>query len=76
MHAALGILYKRTFAPQKFPNSIFFSPMSDTITISAADVNKLRQQTGAGMMDCRKALQESGGDFKKPSITCAPKARR
>lgn len=39
--------------------------MSDTITISAADVNKLRQQTGAGMMDCRKALQESGGDFEK-----------
>lgn len=39
--------------------------MSDTITISAADVNKLRQQTGSGMMDCRKALQESGGDFEK-----------
>lgn len=36
-----------------------------TITISAADVNKLRQQTGAGMMDCRKALMESGGDFEK-----------
>ena len=36
-----------------------------TITISAADVNKLRQQTGAGMMDCRKALMESEGDFEK-----------
>jgi elongation factor Ts len=35
-----------------------------TITISAADVNKLRQQTGAGMMDCRKALTESNGDFE------------
>lgn len=35
-----------------------------TVTISAADVNKLRQQTGAGMMDCRKALMESGGDFE------------
>jgi elongation factor Ts len=34
-------------------------------TISAADVNKLRQQTGAGMMDCRKALMESDGDFEK-----------
>ena len=27
-----------------------------SITISAADVNKLRLQTGAGMMDCKKAL--------------------
>lgn len=35
------------------------------VTISAADVNKLRQQTGAGMMDCRKALMESDGDFEK-----------
>lgn len=35
-----------------------------TITISAAEVNKLRQQTGAGMMDCRKALMESNGDFE------------
>jgi elongation factor Ts len=35
-----------------------------TVTISAADVNKLRQQTGAGMMDCRKALTESEGDFE------------
>src|ERR1044072_2562070 len=33
--------------------------------ITAADVNKLRQQTGAGMMDCRKALVESEGDFEK-----------
>lgn len=32
-------------------------------TISAADVNKLRQMTGAGMMDCKKALTESNGDF-------------
>lgn len=32
-------------------------------TISAADVNKLRLQTGAGMMDCKKALTEAGGDF-------------
>src|SRR3954465_7370135 len=36
-----------------------------TVTISAADVNKLRQQTGAGMADCRKALVESEGDFEK-----------
>lgn len=32
-------------------------------TISAADVNKLRQLTGAGMMDCKKALTESNGDI-------------
>ena len=31
--------------------------------ITASDVNKLRKQTGAGMMDCKKALVESQGDF-------------
>lgn len=36
-----------------------------SVTITAADVNKLRQTTGAGMMDCRKALAESEGDFEK-----------
>lgn len=35
-----------------------------TVNISAADINKLRQATGAGMMDCRKALTESNGDFE------------
>lgn len=34
-------------------------------TVTAAEVNKLRTQTGAGMMDCRKALIESDGDFEK-----------
>jgi elongation factor Ts len=34
------------------------------MTITAADINKLRQATGAGMMDCRKALTESNGDFE------------
>ena len=33
-------------------------------TITAADINKLRQATGAGMLDCRKALTESNGDFE------------
>lgn len=33
------------------------------MSITAADVNKLRQITGAGMMDCKKALTESNGDF-------------
>lgn len=35
------------------------------VEIKAADVNKLRQQTGAGLMDCKKALVESDGDFEK-----------
>lgn len=35
------------------------------VQITAAEVNKLRQQTGAGMMDCKKALVESEGDFDK-----------
>ena len=35
-----------------------------SVTISASEINKLRQQTGAGMMDCRKALTESNGDYE------------
>ncbi len=35
-----------------------------SVAITAADVNKLRQATGAGMMDCKKALTESNGDFE------------
>jgi elongation factor Ts len=34
------------------------------MAITAADVNKLRQMTGAGMMDCKKALTEADGDFE------------
>lgn len=34
------------------------------MAITAAEVNKLRQQTGAGMMDCKNALVESNGDFE------------
>ena len=33
--------------------------------ITAAEVSKLRKVTGAGMMDCKKALEESNGDFDK-----------
>jgi elongation factor Ts len=36
-----------------------------SITISAQDVKTLRDRTGAGMMDCKSALQESGGDIDK-----------
>jgi elongation factor Ts len=35
------------------------------MAITAQDVNKLRQMTGAGMMDCKKALQEAEGDFEQ-----------
>ncbi|NVK63596.1 MAG: elongation factor Ts [Flavobacteriales bacterium] len=34
------------------------------MAITAAEVNKLRKQTGAGMMDCKKALTETNGDFE------------
>ncbi len=36
-----------------------------SLTISAQDVKALRERTGAGMMDCKSALQESGGDLDK-----------
>jgi elongation factor Ts len=36
-----------------------------SITISAQDVKTLRERTGAGMMDCKSALQEAGGDIDK-----------
>jgi elongation factor Ts len=35
------------------------------MAISAEDVKKLREETGAGMMDCKKALDASGGDYAK-----------
>ena len=39
--------------------------MENTVKITAAEVNKLRKATGAGMMDCKKALVEANGDFDK-----------
>ncbi len=39
--------------------------MSDTTKISAKDVKKLRDMTGAGMMDCKRALSETEGDLDK-----------
>jgi len=39
--------------------------MENTVKVTAAEVNKLRKATGAGMMDCKKALVEAGGDFDK-----------
>ena len=37
-------------------------------TITAADVKKLRDQTGAGMMECKAALQEAGGDIEEATV--------
>ncbi|MEJ2112836.1 MAG: translation elongation factor Ts [Flavobacteriaceae bacterium] len=39
--------------------------MENTVKITAAEVNKLRKATGAGMMDCKKALVEAEGNFDK-----------
>jgi elongation factor Ts len=35
------------------------------MAITAAEINKLRQMSGAGMMDCKKALEEANGDYEK-----------
>jgi len=35
------------------------------VAITAADINKLKQMTGAGMIDCRNALSEAQGNFEK-----------
>jgi elongation factor Ts len=37
--------------------------MANTVLIKPEDVKRLREQTGAGIMDCKRALEESGGDF-------------
>ena len=39
--------------------------MAETRSISLNDVKKLRDMTGGGMMDCRKALEDAGGDLDK-----------
>jgi elongation factor Ts len=39
--------------------------MTNTVTIKPEDVKRLREQTGAGIMDCKRALEESGGDYDK-----------
>jgi len=39
--------------------------MDQTMAITAKDVAALRERTGAGMMDCKKALEETGGDLDK-----------
>ena len=46
------------------------------MNISASDVNKLRQQTGAGMMDCKKALTEANGDFEEAVVILRKKGQK
>jgi elongation factor Ts len=58
--------------------------MTNTVTIKPDDIKKLREQTGAGIMDCKRALEEAGGDFdqavlwlrEKGLSTAAKKAGR
>ena len=42
--------------------------MTQTLTIKAEDVKRLRERTGAGIMDCKRALTESGGDLEKAVV--------
>jgi len=42
--------------------------------ITAQQVKELRDRTGIGMMECKEALQESGGDIEKLSKFCERKA--
>jgi len=39
--------------------------MTNTLMIKPEEVKRLREQTGAGIMDCKRALEESGGDMEK-----------
>jgi len=58
--------------------------MTNTVIIKPDDIKKLREQTGAGIMDCKRALEETGGDFdqailwlrEKGLSTAAKKAGR
>jgi len=57
-HYQLGFYAYILYLCPRFQNTIMAE-----IAITAADVNKLRQMTGAGMMDCKKALTEANGDI-------------
>ena len=49
---------------------------NDMAEISASMVMELRQRTGLGMMECKKALTEAGGDSRRPRSSCASRAAR
>src|SRR5215218_5319616 len=69
--------------PRSLTLQLANSPIS-TMAISASDVKKLRDQTGAGMMDCKNALEEANGNIedaitilrKKGLASAAKKAGR
>ena len=42
--------------------------MTNIVTIKPEDVKKLREQTGAGIMDCKRALEQTGGDYEKAAL--------
>src|ERR671915_602262 len=42
--------------------------MTDTLMIKPEDVKRLREMTGAGIMDCKRALEESAGDYEKAAV--------
>lgn len=42
--------------------------MTDTLMIKPEDVKRLREQTGAGIMDCKRALEQSDGDYEKAML--------
>ena len=46
------------------------------MSITASDVNKLRQMTGAGMMDCKKALEEAAGNFEEAVVILRKKGQK
>src|ERR687896_1454609 len=47
--------------------------MTNTVTIKPEDVKKLREQTGAGIMDCKRALESAGGDYDKAALALREK---
>jgi elongation factor Ts len=47
--------------------------MKDTVMIKPEDVKRLREQTGAGIMDCKRALEETGGDYEKAALALREK---
>jgi elongation factor Ts len=47
--------------------------MNMTVTIKPEDVKRLREQTGAGIMDCKRALEETGGDYEKAALALREK---
>ena len=47
--------------------------MTNTVTIKPEDVKRLRDQTGAGIMDAKRALEEAGGDFEKATAALRKK---